>query len=139
MLRRFDFSRKTEAGELEARETGNEHARDHGKEKGERPFPLPLVLCARSCSSKKRETSGNEAGSVMYNDIGNGQRAPLPPPVRFLPREFCPYQRTATREILSPVNTSTIISLASSFGSSSAVVLVTLNGVKSINSLASAS
>ena len=36
LLRRFDFSRKAEAGELEARETGNEHARDHGKEKGER-------------------------------------------------------------------------------------------------------
>ena len=37
LLRRFDFSRKTgEAGELEARETGDEHARDHGKEKGER-------------------------------------------------------------------------------------------------------
>ena len=30
-------NRKAEAGELEARETGNEHARDHGKEKGERP------------------------------------------------------------------------------------------------------
>ena len=31
------FSRKAgEAGELEARETGDEHARDHGKEKEER-------------------------------------------------------------------------------------------------------
>ena len=29
LLRPFDFSRKAEAGELEARETGNEHARDH--------------------------------------------------------------------------------------------------------------
>ena len=37
LLRRFDFSRKAgEAGELEAKETGDEHARDHGKEKGER-------------------------------------------------------------------------------------------------------
>ena len=33
----FRVSRKAgEAGELEARETGDEHARDHGKEKGER-------------------------------------------------------------------------------------------------------
>ena len=46
LLRRFDFSRKAgEAGELEARETGDEHTRDHAQ--------------SRSCSSKKRETSGN--------------------------------------------------------------------------------
>ena len=45
LLRRFDFSRKTgEAGELEARETGDEHARDHGKEKGER-----RNACDNSC------------------------------------------------------------------------------------------
>ena len=48
-LRRFDFSRKTgEAGGLEAREAGDEHARDHGKEEGERrnvshPFPFPFL------------------------------------------------------------------------------------------------
>ena len=46
LLRRFDFSRKVEAGELEVRETANEHARDHGKVKGERRnasllFPFP--------------------------------------------------------------------------------------------------
>ena len=35
------------------------------------PFPLPLVICARSCSSKKRETSGNEADSVDSQDISN--------------------------------------------------------------------
>ena len=35
LLRRFD-SEAGEAGELEARETGDEHKRDHGKEKEER-------------------------------------------------------------------------------------------------------
>ena len=35
LLRRFD-SEAGEADELEARETGDEHARDHGKEKEER-------------------------------------------------------------------------------------------------------
>ena len=42
LVRRFDFSRK--AGELEARETGDEHARDHGKEKGER-----RNACEKTC------------------------------------------------------------------------------------------
>ena len=32
------------------------------RERGE-AFPLPFVLCARSCPSKTRETSGNEAAS----------------------------------------------------------------------------
>ena len=54
LLRRFDFSRKAgEAGELEAREPGNGHARDH-------PFPSSL---ARPPLFAARETSGNEAES----------------------------------------------------------------------------
>ena len=43
LLRRFD-SEAGEAGELEARETGDEHARDHGKEKDER-----RNACKNSC------------------------------------------------------------------------------------------
>ena len=43
LLRRFD-SEAGEAGELEARETGDEHARDHGKEKEER-----RNACKNSC------------------------------------------------------------------------------------------
>ena len=43
LLRRFD-SEAGEAGELEARETGYEHARDHGKEKEER-----RNACKNSC------------------------------------------------------------------------------------------
>ena len=42
------FSRKEgKAGELEARETGDEHVWDHGKEKEEgHPFPFPSSLAA---------------------------------------------------------------------------------------------
>ena len=43
LLRRFD-SEADEAGELEARETGDEHKRDHGKEKEER-----RNACKNSC------------------------------------------------------------------------------------------
>ena len=43
LLSRFD-SEAGEAGELEARETGDEHARDHGKEKEER-----RNACKNSC------------------------------------------------------------------------------------------
>ena len=43
LLRRFD-SEAGEAGELEARETGDEHPRDHGKEKEER-----RNACKNSC------------------------------------------------------------------------------------------
>ena len=67
LLRRFDFSRKTgEAGELEARETGDEHARDQGKEKGERP--LPFLPCAPT-NFAARETSGNEAVIVRVRGV----------------------------------------------------------------------
>ena len=51
-----------------ARSTRNWERACEGSREGERreaPFPLPLVLCARSCSSKKRETSGNEAVSFL--------------------------------------------------------------------------
>ena len=53
-----------------ARSTRNWERAREGSWEGERsearrllPFPLLLVLCAHSCSSKKRETSGNEAAS----------------------------------------------------------------------------
>ena len=51
------FSRKEgEAGELEARETGDEHARDHGKEKDERRNACKnsvdfLAILSFSCNS----------------------------------------------------------------------------------------
>ena len=46
LLGRFDFSRKKgEAGDLEARETGDEHARDHGKERGDADFRFVNGRC----------------------------------------------------------------------------------------------
>ena len=47
-----------EAGELEARETGDEHARDHGKGKGERrnvslPFAFPFSLARPPVSQRE--------------------------------------------------------------------------------------
>ena len=66
---------QSQAGELEARETGNEHAKDHRKEKGERKGessflspPLPLLRTHHFRS--ERETSGNERCLKHVRDIG---------------------------------------------------------------------
>ena len=55
LLRRFDFSRKADkVGELEARETGDEHASNHAF------FPLPFLPCVPTT-----ETPWNEAGLTI--------------------------------------------------------------------------
>ena len=67
LLRRFDYSRK----QASSKETGDEHARDHGKEKEERrndvslPFPFPSSLTRPPRSQRERETSGNEADELI--------------------------------------------------------------------------
>ena len=55
------FSRKAgEAGELEPRETGNEHARDYGKEREEHPFPFPSSLARPPLSKRERELGARQ-------------------------------------------------------------------------------
>ena len=76
LLRRFDFSRKTEAGELEVRETGNEHARDHGKEKRERRndvsrlFPFPWSFARALVPRKKERRLGTRQGPMSVQPRG---------------------------------------------------------------------
>ena len=57
---------QSQAGELEARGTRDEHARDHGKEKGKKFSTCLPRLPARHFHSEG-ETSGNEAGLCGYH------------------------------------------------------------------------
>ena len=61
------FSRKEgEAGELEARETGDEHAWDHGKEKEEgHPFPFPSSLARPPLPQRERRLGTRQIGFVI--------------------------------------------------------------------------
>ena len=67
-----DFSRKAgEEGELEARKTGDEHARDHGKEKAASRILSPSLspLRAHHFSQRERRLGTRQSFYDSFEDL----------------------------------------------------------------------